>query len=57
MVKPKINVDEVVSEIKENLEIIKSIDKDNLTKGELAMFKKEILEVRDLALAIKKKRS
>lgn len=57
MVKPKIDVEKVVSEIKENLEIIKTIDKDNLTKEELAIFKRELLEVKELALAIKKKRS
>jgi len=45
MPKPKIDVKKIASKIKENLEIIKTIDKDNLTKEALATFKKELLEV------------
>ncbi|GEM_PF-5666207 len=57
MINPRIDVEKVLSEIKENLEIIKTIDKDNLTKEEVAIFKKELSEAKELALAIKQNRS
>lgn len=57
MVNSKINVEKVIAEIKENLAIIKTIDKDNLNEEEVAIFKQELLEAKELALAIKRNRS
>lgn len=57
MVNPRIDVEKVIAEIKENLTIIKTIDKDNLNEEEVAIFKRELLEAKELALAIKKNRS
>ena len=53
---PKIDVEKVLTEIKENLAIIKTIDKDNLNEAEVAIFKQELLEAKELALAIKRNR-
>lgn len=57
MVNSRIDVDKVMAEIKDNLAIIKTIDEDNLINEEIASFKKELQEVKELALAIKHKRS
>ena len=57
MVNPRIDVDKVMTEIKDNLAIIKTIDEDNLINEEIASFKKELEEVKALALSIKHKRS
>jgi len=56
MVEPKIDAEKVIAEINENLEIIKTIDKDNLTTAEVIAFKKELQEAKELALAIKNRR-
>lgn len=57
MMNSRIDVEKVMAEIKDNLEIIKTIDKDNLIEEEIATFKQELQEVKELALAIKHKRS
>ncbi len=57
MINSRIDVEKVMAEIKDNLEIIKTIDKDNLIEEEIATFKQELQEVKALALAIKHKRS
>ena len=53
----RIDAEKVIAEIKENLAIIKTIDKDNLNEAEVAIFKQELLEAKELALAIKRNRS
>lgn len=57
MEESSIDVEKVMSEIKENLAIIKTIGEDDLTNQEVAIFKKELSEAKELALAIKKNRS
>lgn len=57
MEETNIDVEKVISEIKENLTIIQTIDKDNLNEEEVATFNKELLEAKELALAIKRNRS
>jgi len=57
MEESNIDVEKVISEIKENLTIIETIDKDNLNEAEVATFQKELSEAKELALAIKRNRS
>ena len=52
----KIDVEKVIAEIKGNLAIIKTIDKNNLNEDEVAIFKQELLEAKELALEIKRNR-
>jgi len=53
MPKPKINVEEVVAGIKENLKVLKTIKSEDLSEKERVKFRKDLEELEAIALSIK----
>lgn len=54
MVKPKVNVTEVVAGIKDNLKALRTIKSEDMTEKERVKFSKDLDELEAMALKIKK---
>ena len=55
MIKPIINIEEVLAGIKDNLESLKTVKFENMTEKERAKFRKDLEELKRMTLSLRQR--